>query len=491
MKLIKIILIFSCVIFAQSQDKIPPDIQQKIDKGIDYYNLSLYEESKKIFLDLLYSDEGKKYEAEIRYHLGVSSFYEKNFGDARIQWKILIKKFPTNKHSKSLRRTADRWSSIADEDDSYKEENIEFLEEKKFGEYFWDSGRAEYKLIFGELKDPSVAVKYHEKLYEKYDDPNKKFEISLILFQLYSGINKNNYGYKNQSTYGSGVSDDPYKSLSLPAFTHKTAEILNQMEANLNGEFDINNATFILANYLWAVRLSDSEFWSEKAKSNNFSEPYFAKVIGLTNAEPNNIYRLFSIMYLGDNAKKYVISEKEMADYLSFGLTNDILIELIGIGIPKELWRDLSQRGYDFSTVVDDASFIRSVKIEKLLIEANLVEGYSFANFRSELKKFDGWDNLFTNHNFVSFNNKELLQWLETQFDCKEENCLLPIINSYKQNIGSELMLQSKKSSLQVQRENQIFIPFLPISTFIVMKLNDVSPKDFVTLFIENRDMLY
>ena len=182
MKLIKIILIFSCVIFAQSQDKIPPDIQQKIDKGIDYYNLSLYEESKKIFLDLLYSDEGKKYEAEIRYHLGVSSFYEKNFGDARIQWKILIKKFPTNKHSKSLRRTADRWSSIADEDDSYKEENIEFLEEKKFGEYFWDSGRAEYKLIFGELKDPSVAVKYHEKLYEKYDDPNKKFEISLKMW---------------------------------------------------------------------------------------------------------------------------------------------------------------------------------------------------------------------------------------------------------------------------------------------------------------------
>ena len=28
------------------------------------------------------------------------------------------------------------------------------------------------------------------------------------------------------------------------------------------------------------------------------------------------------------------------------------------------------------------------------MIEANLVEGYSFANIRSELKKFDGWDNL-------------------------------------------------------------------------------------------------
>ena len=107
MKLIKIILIFSCVIFAQSQDKIPPDIQQKIDKGIDYYNLSLYEESKKIFLDLLYSDEGKKYEAEIRYHLGLTSFYERNFADAKIQWKMLIKKFPTHKRSRELSRTAE------------------------------------------------------------------------------------------------------------------------------------------------------------------------------------------------------------------------------------------------------------------------------------------------------------------------------------------------------------------------------------------------
>ena len=74
MKLIKIILIFSCVIFAQSKEKIPPKIQQEINRGIDYYNLSLYEESKKIFLDLLYSDEGKKYEAEIRYHLGLCSY---------------------------------------------------------------------------------------------------------------------------------------------------------------------------------------------------------------------------------------------------------------------------------------------------------------------------------------------------------------------------------------------------------------------------------
>ena len=169
MKLIKIILIFSCVIFAQSQDKIPPDIQQKIDKGIDYYNLSLYEESKKIFLDLLYSDEGKKYEAEIRYHLGLTSFYERNFADAKIQWKMLIKKFPTHKRSRELSRTADRWGRVEGERESNKEENREFAEDKEFGLLFWNYKSPDNKLLYGELKDAGVAAKYYEKMYDKYD----------------------------------------------------------------------------------------------------------------------------------------------------------------------------------------------------------------------------------------------------------------------------------------------------------------------------------
>ena len=53
MKFLLYILLTFSFTYPQSQENIPPKIQQKIDKGIDYYNLSLYEDSKKIFLDIL------------------------------------------------------------------------------------------------------------------------------------------------------------------------------------------------------------------------------------------------------------------------------------------------------------------------------------------------------------------------------------------------------------------------------------------------------
>ena len=488
MKFLLVIFLFCSSTYSQSQDKIPAKIQQEIKRGIDYYNLSLYEESKKIFLDLLYSDEGKKYEAEIRYHLGLASFYEQNYSDAKIQWKMLIRKFPTNQHSRELSRTAERWGVIADERESIKEENREFQDDKNFGELFWDSGRAENKLLFGELKDPSVAVKYHEKLYEKYDDPNKKFEISLILFQLYSGINENKYGYKNQSTYGTAVSDDPYKSLTLAAFTQKTAEILNQMETNLTGEFDINNATFIQANYLWAVRLSDSEFWSEKAKSNINSEPYFAKVISLTNAEPNNIYRLFSIMYLGDNAEKYVVSDEQLAKYESFGLTVNDVTEFVKKGIPEEYWVELNQRNFDYSLIYDNASFIRSIKLEKLLKKYNLISTYSFEDLQSDIQNIDKWSTLFFSPNTPK-SNEELMSFINKSFNCTDidADCFTKNKNVIKQNIARRLQ---GGPSRQIG-DDQIFVSLLPISTLVIIKKNNISDKAFTKLYIKERKVFW
>ena len=488
MKFLLVIFLFCSSTYSQSQDKIPAKIQQEIKRGIDYYNLSLYEESKKIFLDLLYSDEGKKYEAEIRYHLGLASFYEQNYSDAKIQWKMLIRKFPTNQHSRELSRTAERWGVIADERESIKEENREFQDDKNFGELFWDSGRAENKLLFGELKDPSVAVKYHEKLYEKYDDPNKKFEISLILFQLYSGINENKYGYKNQSTYGTAVSDDPYKSLTLAAFTQKTAEILNQMETNLTGEFDINNATFIQANYLWAVRLSDSEFWSEKAKSNINSEPYFAKVISLTNAEPNNIYRLFSIMYLGDNAEKYVVSDEQLAKYESFGLTVNDVTEFVKKGIPEEYWVELNQRNFDYSLIYDNASFIRSIKLEKLLKKYNLISTYSFEDLQSDIQNIDKWSTLFFSPNTPK-SNEELMSFINKSFNCTDidADCFTKNKNVIKQNIARRLQ---GGPSRQIG-DDHIFVSLLPISTLVIIKKNNISDKAFTKLYIKERKVFW
>ena len=485
MKLIKTILIFSCVIFAQSQEKIPANIQQEINRGIDYYNLSLYEESKKIFLDLLYSDEGKKYEAEIRYHLGLTSFYERNFADAKIQWKMLIKKFPTHKRSRELSRTADRWGRVEGERESNKEENREFAEDKEFGLLFWNYKSPDNKLLYGELKDAGVAAKYYEKMYDKYDDPNKKFQISVRLFALFAGFNQNNYGYDNQSSYGKSVSDDPYKSLSQSAFDQKSKEMLKQMENNLTGEFDVNNSSFIMWNYLWAVKLSDSQFWSEKAKSNNFSEPYFAKVIALTNKEPNNIYRLFSAMYLGDNAQKYIISEEKFAKYESLGLTAKDITELTKRSIPQELWVEIKQRNIDYSLIINPPIYTRSLKLEKSLIKSNLISTYNFEDLLSDIQKMDGWSTLLLSPNFPTYNEK-LMSFLYQTFNCNDIDCLVLNRNVIKQNIDREIRKLSKRI-----KEDQRFVTFLPISALVIIKKNNISDKDFAKLYIKERKVFW
>ena len=91
-------------VYAQQGNKIPADIQKKIDEAVDYYNLYLFDDSKKLLLELLYSDEGEKYEAEIRYHLGIASHTEGFNRVAGIQWNMLRKKYPTSQRSQEISR---------------------------------------------------------------------------------------------------------------------------------------------------------------------------------------------------------------------------------------------------------------------------------------------------------------------------------------------------------------------------------------------------
>ena len=491
MKLFLFILLFYSSSYSQSQEKIPPSIQEKINKGMDHYNVSLYEDSKKIFLDLLYSDEGKKYEAEIRYHLGLASYYQGNTQDAAIQWKILIKKYPSNNRSTELRRTSNTWDRMSDEKESIKEVEREFAQEKQFGYNFWDYSRAESKLLFGELKDPVVAVKYYEKLYKKYDDPEKKFVIALQLFALYGGFNQNKYGYKNQDSYGKSTgSDDPYKSFSNAMLANKAQGMLREMEKNISGEFDINYYHFIRWNYLWAVRLSDAEFFSEKVKANNQSEVFFGKVVSLTDSRPNEIYRLFSIMWLGDAANKYVISDDLLEKYKPYGLTNKDLLLFNNSDYPEDLWVELAQRNFNHSLVVDSHAFIRAIRLEKLLKQNNLINTYNFQDLENDIKNIDGWSQLFTSPNFPDINS-ELGKWVMQQFDCQDVKCLTDTINVIKGNISIEINQQSKRRSSKIVTRDTMFLNFLSISVVMVLGKNKVNPKDFVGLYLKEKNILY
>ena len=96
MKQFLLILFVPLVLFGQTNN-IPPSVQEKINQAKDYYDLSLYEDSKKLLLELLHSDEGKNSEAEIRYHLGLASYYQGKLDDARIQWNKIIKNTPLMK----------------------------------------------------------------------------------------------------------------------------------------------------------------------------------------------------------------------------------------------------------------------------------------------------------------------------------------------------------------------------------------------------------
>ena len=145
MKLYLIILLICSSVFAQSEDEIPADIQRQINEAVDYYRVSLFDESKKLLLKLLYSDKGEKHEAEIRYHLGIASYYEGEVGNAHSQWNLLRKKYPTSQRSQEISRAFGIMIQDDYSEQVFKEEQFEFDQEMKYSFYFWDKRREGHK----------------------------------------------------------------------------------------------------------------------------------------------------------------------------------------------------------------------------------------------------------------------------------------------------------------------------------------------------------
>lgn len=291
MKFLLVSLLFCSSFYSQSQDKIPDNIQEKINKAKDYYAISLFAESKKLLVELLYSEEGKRYEAEIRYHMGIASYYEENYNSALNQWNQIIKKYPTNQRSKEVSRTFAGNFRKFSEDELIRDENFEYSQDYKTAKLFWKSIPLDQKLFFGDLQNVETAVKFYEELIIKYDDPNKKFNFLSHLFLLYSGYNGSDFGYKNFTESGRDYMSDKDSE-------KKVIDILSQMESYVNGENDTNFSLLVQCYYLWGVRRSNSKIFSGKVKVNKKSKPYFEKVIELTENNKNNIYRIFSQHWL-------------------------------------------------------------------------------------------------------------------------------------------------------------------------------------------------
>lgn len=287
--------IFPLLLFAQEAD-IPDNIQKTITQAKDYYDVSLFEEAKTILLELLYSDEGKDYEAEIRYHLGLACHYSNNVSDARIQWNQVISKYPKHPRARELNRIFSNYTHVEDSVNFMREEEFEYDSDLKTGMLFWTPTYMDKKLLWDKLKDAGKAVLFYKSLAEKYDDPSKKFAFLYRIFLLEAGINSNFYGYGNRGLKYTEKQNQFLNKGSIMTIRNTLGSMENQIS---DENIDQNYPLLIQAYYMAGVRLSNTTIFSGEVRPNDNSRPFFEKVIQLTENNKNNIYRIFTEEWLG------------------------------------------------------------------------------------------------------------------------------------------------------------------------------------------------
>ena len=170
---------------------------------------------------------------------------------------------------------------------------FKYYDDKRLALLFWTPIPLNEKLFWGDLKNPKGALEYYSKLINKYDAPNKKFQLLYHSFLIRAGFNSNNYGFKNQKNAPGNA--------NLPSSTsHASAvkSLIATMEKLITDEADPNYGQLVQVYYLWGVKKSGSKLFSGRVKVNKDSRLLFKKVIELTENNPNNIYRIFSEHWL-------------------------------------------------------------------------------------------------------------------------------------------------------------------------------------------------
>ena len=286
----KKLIIFFIHFFIFCQDS---DLKKELQKAIDFYDVSLYDESKILLLDLLHTDKGKEYEVEIRYHLGLASYFSDKKNDAFTQWGKIINNFPQSKRAQELNRIYSNESNSRNENNYFKSMDFEFAKDYETSNYFWSSKDINRKLYLEKLEDGGRATRFYSQLIQKYDDPKKRFICYTNIVLLKAGFNNNDYGFKSER----GLRD-PLNKDHIMRVNH----YLKKMEEQLiNEEIDPNHNILIEVYYLVAMKLSGSNFLDDNVKITDQSKPFFNRVIELTANKTNNIYRLFTEHWIAIN----------------------------------------------------------------------------------------------------------------------------------------------------------------------------------------------
>lgn len=284
MKKTLLLSIISLFLFGQGT-QISSKAETLINQAKDYYEVSMFEKSKLILLELLHSVEGEKFEAEVRYHLGICCYLANDIRGAKNQFKLIINNYPTHPRSRELNKFYNELSENKDSINFESTNDIQFNYDIKTAELFWDRTLINPRIVWDDLKQGTRAVNYYNMLLKKYEDPEKKLICLVNILTLELGFNENMYGYNNSSA------TNAYIGLQ---YITRIQMVLNSMESLISGTEDLNYRTLIRSYYMTGVKLSNNTLFTGKLKVAKESKPFFEKVLELSDYDKNNIYYIYS-----------------------------------------------------------------------------------------------------------------------------------------------------------------------------------------------------
>jgi hypothetical protein len=323
----------------QSSSNAPSKFQNIVSKCYDLSYSGLGEKAKEMLIDAIYDPTYINDEAYIRFALGQICMDLKEEEGAKYQWNIVYSRYPGSEEAaqikiffKVLNWVFEGWVS-----------DSKFSKEYEMSSLFWNKKDPEPGMNPTDLIDPIMALKYLQEIYQRYPDEDKRATILYDQFLLFMGYNTNNFGYEQvnessgdfdnnpslkyykeimiaqgdtsilkvkpniniikRSIYTEYSDDDSDEDYDFKAIRIKAKRYFLSQAIAISDNFkalSIGNSFYIRTQFLIGVSLSGSKPYSSKLKMTPEARPYFENVVGATEGEETNLYRLFALKWLSE-----------------------------------------------------------------------------------------------------------------------------------------------------------------------------------------------
>ena len=213
-------------------------------------------------------------------------------------------------------------------------------------------------------------------------------------------------------------------------------------------------------------------------------------MVTLTENSPNNLYRTFALLWLGDKADKYIVSDELLNEWEPLGLSKKDILGLRKNKIPQEFWVQAIKKNVEVDyTQTLTKTFLINMKLETLLKENNLVDKYKPEDLENETANIDKGYNIYLLSRFNMADNN-LIEWLLKKFEfCNDLECLNAHETAIKNNIKFIMDMKSVRST-KVAQDLFMLRQSISISTLILINMNNIKIADLTNIIEENRKML-